>query len=1242
MAPTITSGDTAAALNENSGAGQVVYTATATDSADISAGVSFSLGGTDAALFSINSSTGVVTLNGNPDHETQSSYSFTVLASDGVNSPTAQAISLAVNNLNEAPVNTVPVAQTTAEDTSKAITGLSISDVDAGSSSMTVTLAMTNGTLIVSGGTATITNSGTSTVTLTGTVAQINATLAATVNYVPTANFNGSATLTMTTSDNGNTGTGGTLTDVDTVTITVTAVNDAPSFGTASKTASVSEEGLPNGVPDTTGSPADTTNKVIASGTFAIADIDSPSVSVTLTAPTISLTSNGVPVTWSGSGTSTLTASAGGNPVMTINITNTGAYSVTLHKAIDHATAGVEDILSLGILVTASDGEASSTGLLTVNIEDDAPVAVNDFATLMIGESTAGNVLANDLGADLPGRVQSVVYEGTTYTATDGVITIDTGKGILLMNEDGSYTYESTLYTTAGGSNGLADWTDVSITAFNGARNVASQNEFLIDPVSFAPLATNILSISGTGVLTVVDAALPDGTDGLGIAGGSGSATYLNGHPSSPEAIMVNLGHEAYALNANFYSGTASGVPFYWATFDASGNLMETGSGAVNKPGFTLNVENSSGDPFQYVVFYGVDTSASSKILLVGLDSIQFSDTGPDEFTYNMVDADGDTSSARLAISQTAPSNTAPVAADDNYTTAEDTALTLNVLGNDSDPDGDSLLLWGYTQAANGTVTTDVNGDLVYTPNADWSGTDTFTYTIRDSNGGIDTASVSVNVTPVADAPTLTPIASQFILNPGSTAISTGGTDTVVTQAALNTGDGVSQANLEAELGLPAGYLDNRFDPTGANVNDSDDVNVVDGKVTEAHYSMTAGTTATWSYAFSNGENLQSEVANGYNDLVVLIVTDPLGNRQAILVDSSESKFPNFTSNGSYSYTATQSGAHTFNWLVLNGRDALKDSSLALNSVRFSVSGDTGRYGAPVVLPPLAASLSDTDGSETLTVRISGLPAGARFTSGVNNGDGSWTFSAAQLSSITLLPPENYTGTLNLTVTAIATEAANGSTASTSETLSITVDQTDTTYTTSTQSSQTLNGTSGDDLIRGYAGTDTINGNDGDDLIYGGAGNDTLNGGNGNDWLYGGIGTDALNGGAGNDVLIGGAGTDTLTGGLGADVFKWELTDRGTTASPAIDTITDFDNDSDKLDLRDLLVGESHSGNLSSYLNFTYDSGTNTTTLSVKTSSSLTAPDQVILLEGVNLVGSFGTQDAIIADLFSRGKLITD
>jgi hypothetical protein len=97
IAPTITSGDTAVAIDENSGAGQVVYTATADDSADMSVGVTFSLSGTDADAFSIDSASGAVTLTANPDYEAQSSYSFTVVASDGVNAAAEQSVSLAIN-----------------------------------------------------------------------------------------------------------------------------------------------------------------------------------------------------------------------------------------------------------------------------------------------------------------------------------------------------------------------------------------------------------------------------------------------------------------------------------------------------------------------------------------------------------------------------------------------------------------------------------------------------------------------------------------------------------------------------------------------------------------------------------------------------------------------------------------------------------------------------------------------------------------------------------------------------------------------------------------------------------------------------------------------------------------------------------------------------------------------------------------------------------------------------------------
>ncbi|MDP2610627.1 cadherin repeat domain-containing protein, partial [Oceanobacter sp. 1_MG-2023] len=116
VAPTITSGAIATAIDENPGAEQVVYTATADDSADISGGVTFSLSGDDAAYFSIDASTGEVTLLADADYETKPSYSFTVTATDGAGNHTDQAVTLAVNNLDEVAPTITSGATATAID----------------------------------------------------------------------------------------------------------------------------------------------------------------------------------------------------------------------------------------------------------------------------------------------------------------------------------------------------------------------------------------------------------------------------------------------------------------------------------------------------------------------------------------------------------------------------------------------------------------------------------------------------------------------------------------------------------------------------------------------------------------------------------------------------------------------------------------------------------------------------------------------------------------------------------------------------------------------------------------------------------------------------------------------------------------------------------------------------------------------------------------------------------------------
>ncbi|OQY22801.1 MAG: hypothetical protein B6I35_05225, partial [Anaerolineaceae bacterium 4572_32.2] len=128
---------------------------------------------------------------------------------------------------------------------------------------------------------------------------------------------------------------------------------------------------------------------------------------------------------------------------------------------------------------------------------------------------------------------------------------------------------------------------------------------------------------------------------------------------------------------------------------------------------------------------------------------------GDDSFTYTVSDGAGGTDSATVSVTVN-PVNDAPDAVDDTAETSEDTAVNIDVLANDSDPEGDSLTIDSVTQPNHGTVTVTVtvNGDdVVYTPDANYNGDDSFTYTISDGAGGADSATVSVTVNPVNDAP---------------------------------------------------------------------------------------------------------------------------------------------------------------------------------------------------------------------------------------------------------------------------------------------------------------------------------------------------------------------------------------------------------------------------------------------------------------------------------------------------------
>ncbi|KLU66425.1 serine/threonine-protein kinase PknD [Desulfosporosinus acididurans] len=93
------------------------------------------------------------------------------------------------------------------------------------------------------------------------------------------------------------------------------------------------------------------------------------------------------------------------------------------------------------------------------------------------------------------------------------------------------------------------------------------------------------------------------------------------------------------------------------------------------------------------------------------------------------------------------PVNSNPIAENDAETTPENTAITINVLGNDRDPDNDPLTVTDVTQGSHGSVSINPDNTVKYTPETNYEGTDSFTYTIGDGKGGTATATVTVTVT---------------------------------------------------------------------------------------------------------------------------------------------------------------------------------------------------------------------------------------------------------------------------------------------------------------------------------------------------------------------------------------------------------------------------------------------------------------------------------------------------------------
>ena len=657
---------------------------------------------------------------------------------------------------------------------------------------------------------------------------------------------------------------------------------------------------------------------------------------------------------------------------------------------------------------------------------------------------------------------------------------------------------------------------------------------------------------------------------------------------------------------------------------------------------------------------------------------------GGDLPTVQVQVSDGTTSvSGSQALPTTTDVNDAPVnTVPGTLTTNEDVALAISGLSvTDEDAGSGSMTVTlavtngilnvsGGTAAisGSGTGTVTLTGTAVqinatlaatvnYVPTSNYSGGATFTMTTNDNgNSGAggplsDTDAVAINVTAVADAPLVYVLPQVFGVNASLAA------------ANVSTGTGTTQATIETTLGLTGGILDT-YDPAanpGLGTNDPGTIDATTGGFVNQNVSIQTGQQVAIGWSFTNTENL-TDINAGYNDFLVLVVTNPSGGKTYTLISSAEATGAGpATLSGTYNFTATTAGDYQFSWVVMNGRDTQVQSTMTINAPKYVIGGTN--YAPPVYIP-IAANLVDTDGSESLSYTITGVPTGATFSAGTSLGGGVWSFTPAQVAGLHIYPADGYTGIMNLTLNVTSTEASNGATAVTSQAFTVEVSGT-TASQYGTNANNTLTGTAGNDLLEGFAGNDTITGAAGNDVIYGDAGTDTLDGGANNDVLYGGAGNDTLTGGTGQDRLVGGAGNDTMQGGSGSDdgnmdVFQWSLADAGTAGAPAVDTINFFGTAAataggDVLDIRDLLSGESRDAAvLDNYLHFQFSGGNTTVYISSSgafgdgntvgaPSGTVTANSvQNIVLNGVDLIGGSTTDMQVIQNLLNNNKLITD
>ena len=479
--------------------------------------------------------------------------------------------------------------------------------------------------------------------------------------------------------------------NVTTVNITVTPVNDPPVAGNDST----------NTVEDTS-----VTIRVLRNDI----DVDSP---ITLTGTS---TTNGTAVI---SGTNIVFTPA-------TNFSGTAVFSYTI-----------------------SDGTDSATGSVTVAVSavNDSPITVNDtYSTsedMVLTIPAAAGLLTNDLDVD-----------NASLTA---VLVASPSRGTLTLNANGSFTYTPTLnlhgpdsftYRARDGTvNGNLGTVTINVTPVNDVPVAGNDSTNTLEDTSVTiRVLRNDSDVEGP--LTIASTST---TNGTAIISGTNIVftPALNYFGSVVFSYVLSDGTNSVSANVSVNVNSVNDAPPVAAndTFATSEDLGVT----VAAPGVLGNDADVDGDSFTALL---VSSVTAGTLSFNANGSFSYAPNtnfnGLDSFTYRTTDGMATGNVATVTINVTAV-NDPPVARGDATNTLEDTSVTIDVLGNDSDLENDLLLITGIS-TTNGTVLVQGGTALVFTPATNFYGTAVFNYTISDG-GYTATSSVTVTVISVNDAP---------------------------------------------------------------------------------------------------------------------------------------------------------------------------------------------------------------------------------------------------------------------------------------------------------------------------------------------------------------------------------------------------------------------------------------------------------------------------------------------------------